>query len=343
MKNYIREFKENLMSSIRFRDRSWRFYRNWLIFFTMWVVLVLIALGAARRPWPVYVYLLLAYPFYLIASSIFYGYRLTHPRGRFAMRRVTPADAGMEYEKVEFPSRDEVTLFGWYMPGANQGTIILVHGHGGKGISMIYHASALVAKGFNVLSYDQRAHGSSDGDICTAGWLETEDLLGAVNYLKTRPDVDPERIGVLGLSMGGRAALLAAARDESLRAVVAEGASAIKLSDHGGRPDSLRRWVNYPTNWLYYIFLSFMNGVKPTEGILSSIAKISPRPILLITGDKGSDRHFARLFFEATNEPKDIWEVSNARHAEVYFQDAKAYQKRIVDFFEQAFEIEENK
>lgn len=331
------------MSSIhiRIRDRSWRFYRNWLIFFSMWVALILMALGAARRPWPLYVYILLAYPVYLIASSIFYSYRLTHPRGRFAMRRVTPADAGMEYETVEFPSRDGLVLFGWFMPGTHRGTIILVHGHGSKGIAMIYHASALVAKGYSVLSYDQRAHGSSDGDICTAGWLESEDLLGAVDYLKSRPDVDPERIGVLGLSMGGRAALLAAARDESLRAVVAEGVSAIKLSDHGGRPDSLRRWVNYPANWLHYQCLSFMNGVVPAEGILATIGNISPRPILLITSDKGSDHHFARLFFNAANEPKELWEVPKARHAEAYFQDAKTYQKRIVDFFDQALDIEE--
>ena len=325
------------MSSIRIRERSWRFYRNWLIHFVMWVALLLIALGAARRLWPLYVYLLLAYPIYVISASIFYSYRTTHPGGRFSMRRLTPADAGMAYKKVEFLSRDELSLFGWYVPGNMKGTIILVHGHGGKGIAMIYHASALVAKGYSVLMYDQRAHGSSDGDICTAGWREVEDLLGAVDYLKTRADVNPERIGVLGISMGGQAALLAAAREEDIRAVVAEGPSTATLDDHGGRPQSWIRWINYPFNWLFYKMLAFMNGAEPPDGILATIADISPRPILLITGGGKKEHHFSQLFYEAAAEPKDLWKVPQARHAEAYFRDPKAYQKRVVDFFDQAF------
>jgi uncharacterized protein len=328
------------MSPLRIRERSWRFYRNWLTHFSMWVALILIVLRAARQPWPLYIYLVLAYPIYLVVSSIFFSYRITHPRGRFAMRRVTPDDAGMAYEKVEFPSQDGLTLFGWFMPGISKGTIILLHGHGGKGIAMIYHASALVDKGYSVLSYDQRAHGSSDGDVCTAGWKEADDVMAALDYLKTRQDVDPERIGALGLSMGGQAALFAAAREEGLSAVIAEGPSATRLADHGGRPDSIHRWLSYPTNWLFYKVLSLMNGVRPTHGLLTTIADIAPRPVLLISSGRKSERHFTQLFFEAAQEPKDIWIVPKARHAEVYFQDARAYQKRIVDFFDQAFEVE---
>jgi len=329
------------MSSIRIRERSWQFYRNWLIHFMMWVILLLIALGAARRPWPLYVYLLLAYPVYLISASIFYAYRTTHPGGRFAMRRVTPTDAGMAYETVEFQSRDGLSLFGWYLPGNSKGTIILVHGHGGKGIAMVYHASALVSRGYSVLMYDQRAHGSSEGDICTAGWREVEDLLGAVDYLKTRDDVDPRRIGVLGLSMGGQVALLAAAREDDLGAVIAEEPSAVGIDDHGGRPQSLRRWINYPFNWLFYQVLSFMNGTRPPAGILATSADISPRPILFITGGGTKGRYFGRLFYDAAAEPKDLWEVPEARHAEAYFRDPKTYQRRIVEFFDQAFQVEQ--
>ena len=111
------------MSSIRIRERSWRFYRNWLIHFVMWGTLFLIALAGARRPWPWPVYLLLAYPLYVIASGIYYANKITHPGGRFAMRKITPADAGMEFETVEFASHDQITLFGWYVPGSNRGTI----------------------------------------------------------------------------------------------------------------------------------------------------------------------------------------------------------------------------
>ena len=326
------------MKSIRIRERSWRFYQNWLIHFAMWGTLLLIALGAARRPFPWPVYLLLAYPVYIICSGIYYAYRVTHPGGRFAMRNVTPADAGMDFETVEFPSRDELTLFGWYVPSENGSIIILVHGHGGKGIAMIYHASALVAKGYGVLMYDQRAHGSSDGDVCTRGWLEAEDVLGALDYLQARSDVDPERIGVLGISLGGKAALLAAARDEGLRAVIAEGPGPLILADHGGRPTTLRRWINYPANLFYYRVLRFMNGVQPTEGILDTIAEIAPRPVMLIAAEKGSELTLTRVFYEAAAQPKEIWEVPKAKHAGAYFVNPQAYQEKIVGFFERALE-----
>ncbi len=324
----------------RFRERSWRFYRNWLIQFALWASIFLILLSATRRPWPWFVYLLLAYPAYILGSSIFYAYRITHPGGRFAMRRVTPADAGMDFETVEFPSRDRLTLFGWYVPGSNGGTIILVHGHGGKGIAMIYQASALVARGYGVLMYDQRAHGSSEGDVCTAGWREADDVLGALDYLQGRADVDPERIGVLGISLGGKAALLAAAREEGLRAVVAEGPGPMTLADHGGKPTTLRRWLNYPANFLYYRIVQFMNGTRPTTGILETIAKIAPRPLMLIGAGRGSEPALTRLFYEAAAQPKEIWLVPEAKHAGVYFVDPQAYQQRIVEFFNQAFDIQ---
>lgn len=328
------------MSNIRFRERNWRYYRNWLIFMLMWAILVLVALDATRRPWPAYIYFLLAYPAYVVGSSIFYSFRTTYPGGRFAMRNVTPEDAGMGYEKIEFLSHDGLSLYGWFMPGDSRATIILVHGHGSKGIGMIYHTSALVAEGYSVLAYDQRAHGSSEGMVCTAGWYEADDVSAAVAYLKTRPDVDPERIGVLGISMGGKAALLAAARDESIAAVIAEGPSAIRLEDHGGKPKTLWRWFYYPINWLYYKMLAFMNGVRPTEGIASNIAKISPRPLLLIAVGSKSEYKFSQLFYQRANEPKDLWQVPEARHAEAYFHDPHAYQKRIVEFFDQAFNIQ---
>jgi dipeptidyl aminopeptidase/acylaminoacyl peptidase len=164
------------------------------------------------------------------------------------MSRVTPADAGLEYEAVEFRSRDDLTLFGWYLRGAKRAAVILVHGHGSKGIVMIYHASAMVAKGYTVLMFDLRAHGSSEGDVCTSGWLESSDLLGALDYLRSRDDVDGDKIGVLGLSLGGQVALRAAAQDESIRAVVAEDPNPAVLGDLGDKPTSLLAWIRYPRN-----------------------------------------------------------------------------------------------
>jgi len=318
------------MATLRFRQRSWRFYRNWLFQFMVWVVWFVIALRAVRDPGAWWIYLLVVLPLIPLSAGVFYAYRTTHPGGRFAMRRVTPADAGMDFEAVEFPSRDGLTLFGWYIPSQNGAYILLVHDHGKKGISMIYHASALVAKGYGVLMFDLRAHGSSDGDTCTAGWRETEDLLGAVDYLASRPEVDGQRIGVLGVGMGAQVALRAAARESALRAVVADSPTPAVLEDHA---------VSLWGYGLYYRLLALMNGSQPPHGVLAQIGEISPTPLLLIhTGEK-ADRATVRRFYEAAGEPKDLWNVSATRRAEAYFHDPKAYQKRVVEFFDRAFHI----
>jgi dipeptidyl aminopeptidase/acylaminoacyl peptidase len=322
--------------SLHIRRRSWRFYRNWLLYMLMWAFLLSIALSALRDPLPIYYYLLGAYPVYCVGASIFYAYRFTHPGGRFVMSRVTPANAGLEYETVEFASRDGLILFGWYLPGKNRAATILVHGHGSKGIVMIYHASALVAKGYAVLIFDLRAHGSSDGEVCTNGWMESNDLLGAVDYLRSRDDVDADKIGVLGLSLGGQVALRAAAQDETLRAVVAEDPNPAILQDHGDRPASLLDWVRYPRNWLFYRLLTFMNGAQPPSSLRQVVAQIAPKPLLLIATGKGNDLRFTQRLYDCALKPKELWRVPQAKHAGGYFHDPEEYQKHVVSFFDQA-------
>ncbi len=322
------------MKPVRFRERSWRFYRNWLIFTLMLVSFFVVIVQASRSFSPVY--LVLALPAYFVGSSIFYAYRITHPRVRIALRQVTPGDAGLSYEKVEFPSRDGLTLFGWYVPGKNRAAVILVHGAGGSGISMIYHATALALYDYGVLMFDLRAHGSSDGDTCTSGWLETNDLLGALDYVRSREDVDGDKTGVLGISLGGQIALRTAAQSGAIRAVVAEGPSLATLADHGGRPTTLRRWINYPFNCFSYAVLSFMNGVKPPPGVLATIKDIAPRPILLISTGKGKEQHWTRGFYEAASEPKELWEIVEARHGGGYFAQPETYAQKVAAFFNTA-------
>lgn len=325
------------MQLARIRERSWRFYINWLAFMLMWVILILIAFSALRGIFPLYLYVFLAYPVHVVFSSIYHSYKITHPGGRFAMRNITPADAGLEYDIVEFPSRDGLSLFGWFIPGTNGATVILIHGHGGKGISMIYHASAIVAKGFSVLMFDLRAHGSSDGDTCTSGWLEVNDVLGALDYVQSRNDVDPNKIGVLGISLGAKAAIRAVTQTKAIQAVVVEGLGPMTLEDHGDAYfSSLKGWFYFPYSWLYYKILNFMSGVKPTTGILSQIEKITSRPLLLISTGKKGEQRFGRICCTSASESFSLWEVEDANHAEAYFQDPEAYQKQVCDFFNEA-------
>ncbi len=320
------------MKAVRLRERSWRYYRNWLILVFMLGALVV---GALWSPWHVIVIWVL--PAYFVGSAIFYAYRFTHPGVYPVARNLTPAQADLAYEIVEFPSRDGLQLFGWFVPGRNRAVIVLVHGFGSQGISMIYHANALAAYGYGSLMFDLRAHGSSEGDTCTWGWREINDLLGAVDYLQSRDDVDADKIGVLGISLGGQIALRAAAESTAIHGVVAEGPSVATLADHGGQPTTLRRWINYPINWLNYAMLSFMNGVRPPPGVLATIGRIAPRPLLLISTGRGGEQRVTRLFYQAAAEPKELWEISEGKHAGGYFARPEAYAEKIARLFETAF------
>ena len=114
----------------------------------------------------------------------------------------TPADYGLVYEDVSLKTADGLTLQGWYLPGENGAAIILMHGLGGNRISLLGVAESLVEAGYSALIFDLRAHGESEGEFVPYGGPEAEDVKTAVSYLQTRPEVDPERIGSLGWSLG---------------------------------------------------------------------------------------------------------------------------------------------
>ncbi len=109
-------------------------------------------------------------------------------------------------EDVSFTTSDGITLKGWYTPSHNGAAIIAVHGYDGNRSHVAYHAKALIDHGYGVLMFDLRAHGESGGDQFSI-WQTGRDVQAAADYLKTRSDVQPDRIGALGLSAGAHAIL----------------------------------------------------------------------------------------------------------------------------------------
>lgn len=249
-----------------------------------------------------------------------------------------PDFASPVYEKVLFKSRDGLDLFGWYLPGRNRAALLLVHGLGGAGISLVFHAAPFVKAGYGVFLIDLRAHGSSDGNLSTGGAQEALDVAGAVDYLLKRPDVDGDKIGALGISLGAQAVLRGALESEAVHALALEGLGPVCLEDHGGRPQTLQRWINYPLNWFTYALLDFLSGVSP-KAVVAAIGQIAPRPLLLIACGN-FEIHFNRLFCAAAHEPKALWELPRARHAAALSTEPKQYPERLIRFFDQALHVE---
>jgi len=162
----------------------------------------------------------------------------------------SPAECGLEYEEVSFPASDGVTLRGWWVPspGAER-ALILLHGQAGSMDPDVQYLPALHAAGFHVLQFDFRAHGRSAGRLSTIGYLEIQDVLGAVAFVR---DKGVYRVGLLGFSMGARVAILAAPLLAEVRAVVADGgpprmlpAIAARMREMG-----LPRGLGWPLAWL---------------------------------------------------------------------------------------------
>jgi fermentation-respiration switch protein FrsA (DUF1100 family) len=303
--------------------KSWRYYRDSILFWTPFFLLVGFAGYALSHP----AYWIVVLLVWFLRNPVRMAFSFAHPPRRLAWMEETP----LQFRELTFQSRDGLTLFGRFLPSRNSVTILLLHGLGSANNNMLLHAEFLAQAGFGIFIIDLRAHGSSDGDTSTYGLREADDVAGAVDYLLTRVDVNGQRIGALGISLGAQAALRGALKTEHLRALVLEGLNPSVLSDHGGRPKTWVRWLNYPTNWLYYRLYHFMTGGKD-KGVLEVIGRIGPRPVLLIaSGEK--DIYFNRLFYQAAHEPKVLWELPAGEHAAAILQDSHAYIQRVVEFF----------
>jgi hypothetical protein len=155
---------------------------------------------------------------------------------------VERADLGAAYRRVTLGTSDGLTLAGWYVPSRNRAAVIVFPGRKGP----VAQTRMLTRHGYGVLMLDRRGEGESEGDYNARGWGGEPDLKAAVSYLARRPEVDAERIGGLGLSVGGELLLQTAARDGRLRAVVSEGAGTQSLNDQMQIPEVPKalRWLS---------------------------------------------------------------------------------------------------
>ncbi len=249
---------------------------------------------------------------------------------------VTPADRGMAtYENGTITTADGMRLSGWYVPSRNGAAIIALHGSGGNRTAVLDHAALLARHGYGVLLLDVRGHGNSGGQF-TLGWDANLDIDAALAYLRARPDVDPDRIGALGLSMGGEVAMQAAAHTERLKAVVSDGAGARSLGD------SLSGPVNplaVPAMWTSTYALALFTGLRPPPPLTELIPRIAPRPLLIISAGHGigGEVELSDVFYAAAGEPKQRWYIPEAGHTGGLAARPAEYETKVIAFFDAAF------
>ena len=251
----------------------------------------------------------------------------------------TPADFAMSYEPVRFPSRDELRLGGWWIPApaAPRGTVILCPGQRTSMNDDLVHAVPLHRAGFNVLMFDFRAHGLSDGKLVTFGALEQRDLLGALDFLARERGV--VCAGVLGFSMGAGVALLVAAQDERIGAVVVDGAftQGVRLLTGWGIARGLPRPAASALAWALILAGSARARCRLDRVAPIRVAGQIRAPVLFIHGDEDpfvSPDEIEALAARVAG-PVQVWRVPDAGHRQVFDRHPGAYQARVVAWFEQ--------
>jgi hypothetical protein len=247
---------------------------------------------------------------------------------------VADIDLGAGVEDIELHTSDGLTLEGSYVPSKNGAAVIVAFGR--KGTQS--HARYLARHGYGVLIFDRRGEGESDGDPNPYAWNEGEqDLLAAIEFLKSRPDVEPGRIGGLGLSVGGETFLQAAAHSEDVQAVVSEGASVRSVGELTSIPGN--EWGPVAFNVGITAGTAIFSDAAPPPHLVDLVGQIAPRSMLLIyaTEGTGGEEHRAnRAFYREAGESKAIWEIPEAGHVGGLEARPREYERRVTGFFDQA-------
>ncbi len=262
-----------------------------------------------------------------------------------------------EGEVLTFPSLEGRRLRGMFIerpPGtADRGTVLFCHEYGSDMLSAGRYACGLVEAGYTVFTFDFRGHGASFSPTHyePRHWpsnYEVHDILAAVAYVNSQRNVEETGIGILGISRGASAALIAAALNDDIRCLVVDGAFSTDHSIDG----LLKRWVQifarvdlaramrsmtayrfFRALLMFYVELKCRCRFPSTQ---RSLAKLENAPILFIHG--GRDAYVppeqARALHEAKPGTKDIWMCPDAKHNQAVAADPEAYHAAVRAFFD---------
>ena len=263
----------------------------------------------------------------LVVAPLSGGYLYTH----LGRADVAPANLGASYERVSLETSDGLELAGWYVPSKNGAAVIAFPGRNGPQA----HTRMLVRHGYGVLLFDRRGQGESEGDPHGFGWEGEKDVKAAIAFLQHRPDVDPERIGGLGLSVGGELMLQAAAETDALKAVVSEGAGSRSVGEFRDMPGAPIQMHAVET--MITAGLTLFSNSPPPPLMQDIIGRIAPRSVFLIWATHGVDTEVLNeKYFQRAGEPKTLWEIPDAKHVGGLAARPAEYERRVVGFFDRA-------
>jgi uncharacterized protein len=254
--------------------------------------------------------------------------------------KITFAQINAQPEEFDVHAPDGILLRGWKLraPQSNGAWVLLFHGVADNRMGVVEHARFLLQAGYGVALMDARAHGASDGDIATYGWLERNDTRAILDALVAAEH--PTYIFALGESMGAGIALQSAAVDPRIEAVVAEAgfASLREASyDYAGlqRSPLLGKTLFAPGAWIMLARGQSLAGFPAADVSPEKSVAARPFPVLLICDEADMTlpcRHTKKIFAAATG-PKSLWVVPHAYHTAALGYEPAEFKRRVLSFF----------
>ncbi|MBM3232352.1 alpha/beta hydrolase [Candidatus Pacearchaeota archaeon] len=243
----------------------------------------------------------------------------------------TPSNYGLEYENVSFVTSDKIKIRGWLITSKSaNGTVIIGHGYPfNKG--NILPVAKFLYPDYNLLFYDHRYFGESEGKITTAGLREVEDVKATISFVQERFGKE-EPISLYGFSLSAPAILMA---KPEVKAIIAESAYANleRVVEHIFERFGIFKFPFVKvTNMLSLIIF----GVHPKEVSPALSIKEIDIPVLIIHGEKDTQIPAENAYILKKNNPKaELWIAKNADHGQVYALYKDEYESRIKNFLEE--------
>ncbi len=269
----------------------------------------------------------------LFTASLVMGYLLTR-RSSLSEPR-SPSEVGLPFEEITFSAVDGLTLHGWWVPATDsQRVIIQMHGHGGSMDPDIQYLPAWHSAGFNVLTFDFRGHGRSQGNAITFGYLERHDVQGAIRFVKDTKGM--KHIALLGFSLGGMVALTSAPICPEVEAVVEDGAPvriwtavSVWAVEH-----KLPLWLGKILGWMAVLGASLRIGANLFQyEPIRWAGRISPRPLMIIHGELDQYLPDIQDMIKAA-QPDELWWLQDVGHTQASVKYPQEYRQRIIAFLD---------
>ena len=252
-------------------------------------------------------YLLLIFFMYLFQNSLMY-----HPVKELPY---TPSDIGLTYEEVWFSTDDGISIHGWYVAALEErGTVLFSHGNAGNISGRLETIRMLHGLGLNVLIYDYRGYGKSEGHPNEEGTYR--DALAAWNFLVQEKNISEDKIVIMGRSLGG-------AVSARLATQTAPAALILESTFTSAKDLAQELYPFVPVRWL-------MRAEYPTADYLQQISV----PVLILHSreDRLIPFHHGQELYQKAKDPKDFFEMDGG-HGESHVVTGADYIAKLDQFF----------